>query len=331
MRANINLLLSLDVEEEGLFRRRYQCRGPQVRNVECLKKLFPILERGARPTFFCAYSVLTNEDALGALDTVRKYGEVGAHLHHWNTPPIGPNIPGDGILEAVPAAQLPLQCLDAKLEHLLEACRAYAGDAVCSFRMGRWDLHGDMLPFLQARGIKVDASVRPLHCFSDKNLGPDHFCAPRDPYWIPVNGEKILEVPLTVTPLLSPLTLIPNRAAWGKRLRETLRYWGALALLPVEHPLWLMKLTTNLHLNSGATTLSLTWHSSDLMPGGNPRLPDEAAVNAFIVKVSRYLDWLEHNFNVNYALMKEMPRIARALPQRASASADWSRQAPRDA
>ncbi len=324
MRPKLNVAISLDVEEEGLFRGRYQCFDASVSNVKSLAKLAPLFERGVRPTFFCAYPVVKNPEACRILEGMRNYGEIGAHLHHWNTPPIVQNIPASGVLSAVPAFQLPLQCLDAKLEHLVRECNNFLGEPARSFRMGRWDLHSHVFPLLIQHGFNVDASVRPLHSYGDKNNGPDHFGAPSDPYWISVNGESLLEAPLTVTPLLSPLAHIPARFAWGRKVRHSLRHWGALAILPVEHPLWLMKLTTNLHVNSGGRTLSIAWHSSDLMPGGNPRLSDELAVRRFINKIMRYLDWLESNFSVSYVTMTELRARINALKVKAQGYVDWT-------
>lgn len=323
MPAKLNVAISLDVEEEGLFRGSYQCRDVAVLNVSCLKKLTPFFERGVRPTFFCAYPVFVDSEARRLLEWVRGYGEIGAHLHHWNTPPIVQNIPASGLLSAVPAFQLPLQCLDAKLEHLIRECNNFLGSPVQSFRMGRWDLHRPIFPLLAKYGIQVDASVRPLYSCENKNDGPDHFDAPADPYWIPVNADRLLEVPLTVSPLLAPLANIPHKYGWGRKLRASLRYWGALPILPVEHPLWLMKMAVNLHANSGGSTLSIAWHSSDLMAGGNPRLPDETSVSRFIGKIGKFIDWLESNFAVSYVTMSELRSAISARAALPPRPVDW--------
>lgn len=324
MAVRLNVAISLDVEEEGLFRGQYQCRDSSIRNIANLNRLEPLFERGVRPTFFCVYSAFIDSAARRMLDYARNFGEIGAHLHHWNTPPVVQNIPVSGMLTAVPAFQLPLQCLDAKLDHLVRECNKFLGEPVRCFRMGRWDLHRAILPLLARHGIEVDASVRPLHTYYDKNFGPDHFDAPAEPYWISINDSSLLEVPLTVTPLLAPFARIRAGNAWGRKLRQTLRHWGALAILPVEHPLWLMKLTTNLHVNSGGRTLSIAWHSSDLMPGGNPSLPDEASVSSFMGKIAAYLDWLESNFDVSYLTMSKLRESVKAEEVHSTLPVDWT-------
>lgn len=322
-RAPLRVAVSLDVEEEGLFCGRYLCRGASARNVAHLRRLEPLLERGIKPTLFCSWVALTDADARGALEKLAPRVEIGAHLHHWNTPPIAQNIPASGVLKAVPAHQQPLQSLDSKLAHLADLLRDFLGQPARSFRMGRWDLHKALLPLLYKYGFRADASVRPLHCFTSKDKGPDHFNAPADPYWIDLPKGRLLEVPVTVVPLLSPLAHAPARFAWGRRLRASLRRWGVLALLPVQHPLWLMRLTTNLHVNSGGRALSLTWHSSEMMPGGAPHMPDEESVSLFMAKIGRFLDWLEASFDVSYATISEQAEIAAPAPSYLG-SCDWT-------
>ncbi|MDE5880029.1 MAG: hypothetical protein K2G99_08485, partial [Desulfovibrio sp.] len=189
----LTLVLSLDVEEEGLFRGRYACKDPGVTNTRALGRLAPLLERGLRPTLFCAHSVFTDAPSRRVLERLRdRHGaEIAAHLHHWNTPPLTPEAaaaPG-GALTRVPAAEVPPEVMAAKLETLFRAGEEFQGAPLTSFRMGRWDLHAPLWPLLAGLGVRVDASVRPLHAgrpATDKAQAsaPDHFDAPADPYWV---------------------------------------------------------------------------------------------------------------------------------------------------
>lgn len=308
-RENLIVTVSLDVEEEGLFNGRYRCCDLSLRNIAYLERLEPLFERGIRPTLFCAYPVLASPECRKLLEKLRPRAEIGVHLHHWNTPPIASNIPDSGELHSVPACEVPIQCLDAKLDRLVSEATDFLGEKPVSFRMGRWDLHRAIFPLLLRHGLLCDASVRPLHYHLRHEKGPDHFCAPSDPYWIDLPEGSLFELPLTVAPLFAPLAFIPGRFGWSRHLRASLRHWGALALLPVQHPLWLMKLTTWLHVSTGGRALSLTWHSSELMPGGTPHLPDQPSVDWFVKRLIRYLDWLEATFNVKYATASEARKL----------------------
>lgn len=330
MRESLSVTVSLDVEEEGLFSGRYRCKDVTVENVACLTQLSGLFERGIRPTLFCAYPVLQDAGARAILEKLLPHVEIGAHLHHWNTPPIAQNIPASGELFAVPAYQAPLPSLEEKLEHLLRLGRDFLGRDLTSFRMGRWDLHRPLLPILARHGIRCDASVRPLHTHTNKNKGPDHFGAPVDPYWMQIDDARILEVPLTVAPIFGPLALLPQKFAPVKRIASGMRHWGALALLPINHPLWLLKLTTMLHVSNGGRVLSLTWHSSEMMPGGAPHVPDKAAVRDFMRKLDLYLDWLERNFSISYASMEQLAQGAHPDAPLPSYACDWIWQTRHD-
>lgn len=295
----ISVAVSLDVEEEGLFRGRYACRNVSIANAAALIHLEQFIRRGVRPTLFCAYPVLTNTEACGHLARLLPNVEIGAHLHHWNTPPLVAEAEKSAFLFSVPSRVVPLDLFDEKLRNTLAAGENFCGRPLTSFRMGRWDIHGYMFPILAKNGITVDASVRPFHNLLP--LGPDHFHAPRDPYLVHTDYGDILEVPLTVSPLTNAFSKLPAP------LTGSLRHWGCLALLPVEHPLWLMRLTTSLHIRRGGRVISLAWHSSEMYPGGNPRLASQADIDAFLIKISCYLDWLENNFNIAYVNMTQLP------------------------
>ena len=325
------LAASLDVEEEGLFGGRYVCRAPSVRNTASLSRLAPLLERGLRPTLFCTHCVLTDKASQTVLARLRdRHGaEIAAHLHFWNTPPLAD---GPDVLTRVPAAALGQEAFRAKLQCLLAAGKTFQGEALRSFRMGRWDLHRHHWPVLAEQGLTCDASVRPLHgSLTDAEglrLRPDHFAAPCTPYIVRTACGEILEVPLSVTPLLKSLPATLERLP--RSLRQTaeasLFRWGVLSLLPVEHPLPLMQYMTRRFVAAGGRVLSLAWHSSEMMPGGAPHMPDAEHVERFLKKMERYIDWLSTVGELRSVTMQELCRELRhacpaPLPP---ATADWS-------
>lgn len=326
-KKEIFVVLGLDVEEEGLFSGRYQCKNVPVKNVACLGRLEPFWERGIRTTLFCAQGVFQDACSRGILETMLKRDgvEIGAHLHHWNTPPLLQ--PECRVLENVAAKDVPQAFMRAKLETLVNAASAFLGAPVKSFRMGRWDFHSCLWPHLFELGIKVDASVRPLHYFIG---GPDHFDAPPDPYWLREGRKSILEVPLTVEAVSRSLCEVMRRMPGPLRQRALglVRKSCALALLPVEHPLWLLKLTTLLHTGRGGRVISLTWHSSEMMAGGAPHMSDDRKVSRFLNKMRYYFDWLGNSFRTRFLTMSELasPEFASVFPVRTGrpASGDWS-------
>ena len=165
--VSVELVLSIDVEEEGLFRGAYARRNPSVRNVAWLTRLSSLLEEYDLPvSLLCTHSVFADAAACRVLADMcaRHRVEIGAHLHHWNTPPAGAGSLGEQGYES--PGQLSETLFVARLASLFAAGRGFLGKPLTSFRMGKWDLHRWHWPLLAEAGVLVDASVRPALCAS---------------------------------------------------------------------------------------------------------------------------------------------------------------------
>lgn len=315
-REKLLVLVSLDVEEEGLFSGRYPRSGLRLGNVARLRRLAPLsLDLGLPLTLFCAWSVFADREAARHVAWMRDHcgAEVGAHLHHWSTPP--QTAQGDGRPEA--AANLAPDLLQARLDSLLAAGAAFQGGPLTSFRMGRWDLSAKLLPLLASSGIITDSSICPLRAVPG---GPDHFFAPADPYWVKMaNGSRILEAPITQLPLFRFLPRLWERVSGFSGLSKDLyHFFGALSVNPFWHGQKIMRLATRLHAARGGRVINLFWHSSEMLPGASPHAPTEEAVDAMLAKIRAYLTWLVETYDVRGVAATELATGAwsRAFPER---------------
>ena len=78
------LVVSLDVEEEGLFGGRYTRRACSTRNTESLRRLEALCRLGVRPTLFCAHSVLTDASSRETLACLRdEHAQRGRAAHRY--------------------------------------------------------------------------------------------------------------------------------------------------------------------------------------------------------------------------------------------------------
>lgn len=327
-RPRLHVVISLDVEEEGLFSGSYAATGCGVRNVELLPRLAPLCrEMGFPLTLFCAYTVFASAPGRAVLARMRDvYGaEIGAHLHHWSTPPLeGPTPPG----EPTRTHLLPRDFLRRRLRTLLDAGRTFQSAPLTSFRMGRWDLKAEVRPLLAEEGILVDSSVCPLRVFRN---GPDHFLAPADPYWVDgAPGKPLLEAPITQIPLVPGMERLWYHLARHKgTLLDRFHFFGALSANPFWHGAAAMRLATWLHVRRGGKVLSLFWHSSEMMPGGSPQVPDAAAAQAALEKIFAFCRWLHEHFTVEGVTMTGLRTLASTLdfPRHEDGSAfgrgDW--------
>lgn len=286
----MKLIFSIDVEEEGLFSGGYS-RTPTVKNVAALRRLAFVSKEFAVPlTLLTAYPVAAEPAACAVLQELQQEcgAEIGAHLHHWNTPPIQ-ELPHP---DPVPAALLPDELLAAKLETLLDLLEDKFGRRPRSFRMGRFDLADNVPPLLEKAGIKVDSSLVPLRRMRN---GPDHFLTPADPYWM---TPKLLQAPVTMVPWLQAAPrlfyALASRAPAGlaNTLFTQFRYLSALGVHPAWQPLSTMKWAARLHHRRGGRVLNMFLHSTEICPGMSPATPDEAAAACIEDKIRRFLEWI---------------------------------------
>lgn len=304
MSDTLYVCISLDVEEEGLFSGQYASTGTKVTNVALLKRLEPLsLRLGFPLTLFCAWSVFTSQEAMQTVLFMRDKckAEIGAHLHHWSTPPYD-DVKSQG--SPTRTDKLNQDLLKARLVSLLEAGKQASGAGITSFRMGRWDLKKEILPLLTELGIKVDSSICPLRAFSN---GPDHFLAPAAPYWVYTPSGRILEAPLTQIPIIPALARIWHLTFKNyPKLMDSFHFFGALSANPVWHSSKIMQLAVKRHYARGGRVLNLFWHSSEMMPGASPNIPDQTAADALIAKIIFFCKWLKHEFRINAITMNQL-------------------------
>lgn len=297
--SGVRVVFSVDVEEEGLFSGRYEPVAAGVKNVESLRRLeFVTREFGLPVTLLCTWPVLNDPGCRVILrrwqDELR--AEVGAHLHPWNTPPL--ENPGSGDAWT-PSEQMPTQLLDAKLAELVHSCREATGQAPAAFRMGRFDLSPKVRYLLPSHGLRVDSSIVPARWSPTL---PEGFLSPADPYPLLTDERgrtRLLEVPITLVPVLPALRtavwraarlLGPGAGVWLLRHFKTV---AAAGTIPVWYPLPSMQLGARLHLARGGRVIHLFIHSSELMPGASPHVPDEAAVARVERRIRTFIHWLQ--------------------------------------
>lgn len=294
----MKLVVTIDVEEEGLFSGTYAAERVSASNVAGLGRLDSMFrDLGIRPTLLVSYQAAedsVHRDLIAELSE-RWEGEIGAHLHHWNTPPVVP-LPYP---DPVPSALIPEEILAAKLDNLLERLRGMGANPV-SFRMGRFNLGSKMLGIITRQGISVDSSMAPMRSYYG---GPACLAAPTDPYFPdPENPCKpgqseVLEVPITIVPILPKLGNLLEGIESAGYLPRRATSWlamnmGSLPAQPFLTGLNRLKAAVRLHRLRGGRVVTLFFHSSELVPGFSPQNKTEADVDRFLLKLERYLSWL---------------------------------------
>jgi hypothetical protein len=297
MSQPLYLIITIDVEEEGLFSGTYPRSGAGVANVAEMARLeFVHQEFGFPLTLLATYPVAQDPAAREVLFSWQQErgAEIGVHLHPWNTPPFS-DLP---LPEPIATAKLPLTLVEAKLKTLVDSLTENFPGPPRSFRMGRFDWSAGLLDLLPGCGLRVDSSMVPL---TFKGEGRQNFLAPPDPFWLDISaspGARLLEAPVTMVPVFKGSAQAVHRlAGWlpgkaGQALLSRYRFVGAAGIHPAWFPQISMRLAASLHRRRGGRVLTLFLHSSELLPGGSPDFPDAGAVDRLVAKLRGFLSWL---------------------------------------
>ena len=132
----MKIVITVDVEEEGLFSGHYPQVTSDVSNVVRLRMLKWLTEEYGLPlTLLADYPVVRDTRCVETLLYLQEQfaAEIGAHLHPWNTPPF------DDVYDPLDSSSMPERVIRAKLVTLKQAVLEETGVKPVSFRMGRWD------------------------------------------------------------------------------------------------------------------------------------------------------------------------------------------------
>jgi len=313
--GGVLLIVSIDTEEDNWYRSRGDV---SLGNIAELRRLAALFQRlGVRPTYFTTYQVARDPRAAAVVQEVCDGpGEIAAHLHPWNTPPLAEAfVPRNSMLKNLPAD---LQL--AKLQRLTAALEDAFGFAPRAFRAGRYGLGPDTVAALARCGYRVDSSVTPFVSWERFDDGPSFVGAPLDPYRLAPDrdvrqpaedGGAVLEIPLS-----SGFSRRPFRL-WGALDAPPLR-WLRLAGLAARTGLLkrivlspelasvadMLTLSRRL-LEQGVRHLHLTWHSPSLTPGLSPFTATARDVERLYASVEAYLDRLSQTTPLTFATVSE--------------------------
>jgi hypothetical protein len=287
-------LITIDTEGDDLW------KGPSqitTRNSQFLPRFQDLCERfGFTPTYLVDYEMaLCPVFSAFAREVLRRgAGEIGAHLHPWNTPPIRP-LTGDDNACGPYASEYPPELVSEKLSVLTRLLADTFQAPMTSHRAGRWGFDGPYARALAGLGYLADCSVTPGVSWKASpgkpggEGGPDYTAAPREPYFIDFDdvrrpgASNLLELPVTILSLAPrPIERLRNALPQRAIPRRVLnRLYPPCAWLRPDgkHRRQLLRVLAKA-LQEGRTYLEFMLHSSELMPGGSPTFPSQESVEA---------------------------------------------------
>ena len=287
-------LVTIDTEGDDLWGRPRAITTRNARHVQRFQRLCESF--GLRPTWLTNYEMARCPDFLAfGRDLVRRgAGEIGMHLHAWNSPPLHAVTPDD--LTAQPfLTEFPAEVVDAKIGFMARLLRERFECEIVSHRGGRWSLDATCAQALVRHGIRVDCSVTPDVRWvrapvpgetTHRPAVVDYRGYPTRPYVVDLTQPSqpgsscLLEVPMTVVPstlyrLLPRAYAVPLVRRWSWAWQPT-HHW----MYPDGRNLPAMLGLVRRALAQRWPHLELVLHSSELMPGGSPSFPDVRSIEA---------------------------------------------------
>jgi hypothetical protein len=279
-------IITIDTEGDNLWSKP---REITTRNAQYLPRFQSLCERfGFKPVYLTNYEMAMSETFVEfARDVLaRGAGEIGMHLHAWNSPPLIP-LTSDDFHHQPYLIEYPDAVMKEKIKVVTRLLEDRFDQAMLSHRAGRLGLDGRYAAMLLDEGYRVDCSVSPGLDWRGTpgdprgNGGTNYTHFPHDPYFLsPTDisapaSAGLLEVPMTIRS-----SSLFRRAPWVYRiplLRQAANRLVSPALnhlCPAESNLRGMSRATRTARAESAAHLDFSLHSSELMPGGSPTFRD---------------------------------------------------------
>ena len=283
MTAAPTFLITVDTEGDNLWARP---RTVTTRNAASLPRFQALAERhGFRPTWLVNWEMAHAPACVEFLREVlaRDAGEVGMHLHAWDTPPLEPLTENDARYHPF-LTEYPETLMRAKIERLAGALEETFQRPMRSHRAGRWAFDGRYARLLRERGFTTECSVCPgVDWRATKGDphgagGPDYRTAPNEAYFVDEGDvSRARKEPAPEALLETPMTIGEVRPRWAGPLVEwySMRHFW---LRPNGRNGAAMQARVDEAVESGRGHLMFMLHSSELMAGGSPTFRDEAGI-----------------------------------------------------
>lgn len=286
-------LITIDTEGDNLWARP---REIETRNAAFLPRFQELCEAyGQKPTYLVNYEMAMSPVFLDfARDVLKRgTGEVGMHLHAWNSPPHVPLTKDDNRYHPY-LIEYPDEVMAAKIEVMTKLLEDRFQVKMVSHRAGRWAFDHRYARMLLDHGYKVDCSVTPHVSWASRMGDPKgsggsvyrdspetpYFTDPEDPR-LPGNSA-LLEVPMTIKRRGGAFgRLVDDRTGDMSFMRRAVQ-----KICPLVS--WLRPNGRNREemiglldevIADGTGHAEFMLHSSEFMPGGSPTFKDETAID----------------------------------------------------
>jgi len=288
-------LITIDTEGDNLWQ---QPRDITTKNAAFLPRFQSLCEYyGFKPTYLTNYEMAKSDQFVEFGKDVQRRGtgEIGMHLHAWNSPPLIP-LTNDDFKYQPFLIDYPESIMRDKIAFMTDLLEEKFETKMISHRAGRWSFNDIYAELLIEQGYCVDCSVTPhvswKTTLGDPNGrgGTDFSYYPESAYFFDLE-KKLLELPMTIikhnrSHLINKLSELPKI---GRFIRHKLpqRTWLRPNIRNLKAMLALVKQAAV----EKRSYIEFMIHSSEFMPGGSPNFVNESQIEKL------YKD-MEHLFNL---------------------------------
>lgn len=294
-------LITIDTEGDNLWQNH---QSISTENTRYLPRFQALCEKyGFKPVYLTNYEMAVDAGYVEfARDVIaRGTGEVGMHLHAWNSPPLQP-LTDDDWRHKPYLIEYPRDQVRAKVDHMTKLLEDAFQTKMLSHRAGRWAFNEYYAELLLEYGYQVDCSVTPHvnWAFSPGDPqgqgGSDYRNFPSQAYFIDPSHiarpgrSSLLEVPMSIQ--LKHSALMNAFKQGYDALRGKKRSPSALWLRPSGGNLENMKKVAARCLAQGHDYVEFMLHSSEFMPGGSPTFKTDQDIEQLYRDLDGLFSWL---------------------------------------
>lgn len=295
-------LITIDTEGDNLWKNHDRIATENTRFLPRFQSLCELF--AFKPVYLTNFEMASDPAFVEFANDViaRDAGEVGMHLHAWNSPPLEP-LTDDDWRHKPYLIEYPAEQIRAKVDYMTKLLEDRFQTKMLSHRAGRWAFNEYYASLLVEYGYQVDCSVTPLVNWqlSPGNPhgkgGTDYRRFPAQAYFIdPKDIAKpgdspLLEVPMSIRYKHSGLM---NAMKQGyDRLRGKVRSPSVHWLRPTGNNLEHMKKVAADSLAQGCDYVEFMLHSSEFMPGGSPTFNEPESIERLYRDLEQLFSWLQ--------------------------------------
>lgn len=293
MQRKPSFIITIDTEGDNIWSRPQEVKAE---NALFLPRFQELCEKyKLKPTYLTNYEMASSESfqEFGNDIIKRGTGEIGMHLHAFNSPPAFELTENDYIYHPY-LIEYPENIMEDKIKFMTELLEDKFGTKMLSHRAGRWSFDKTYANLLIKYGYKVDCSVTPHVSWKGfpgdpaQAGGTDFSRFPEEAYFLDTDdisrpgNSSLLEVPMSITDTYALINMLSSLPIIQKNSlpRRGLNYlFPKIWLRPKRNNIKHLYKYIDYAIHSGKQYVEFMLHSSEFMPGGSPTFKSEESID----------------------------------------------------